>query len=283
MTRYCHTSTKYTWYFLQKVLVFSKNFIFFCLLYNSINAQFSDTLQFKYRDSKVLIVSKSSTDNEWEFENSLTDEKVNNNKMKMNFSVGNIHLNNNSIFTGVNSFSPIEYKTFNSMNMSFSIYLKSFEIKKEYLKLFLGVGVRKNKLDLNKQLLNISQDTILLHNSSTIQTSSISKSILSHHYFTIPVNFSWMPFPKKNPNIKTQLEVVNQFLMVGKSKFKYNENGLVRSEITKSDFFNNNYHLSGNLKFIWKNVGVFLQTNITQYSKLYKSLFTYSYGLTLCI
>ena len=88
---------KYTLYFFQKTFVFSTNFIFLLLVSTTINAQFSDTIKFKYRDSKVLIVSKSSTDNEWEFENSLTDEKVNNNKMKMNFSVGNIHLNNNSI------------------------------------------------------------------------------------------------------------------------------------------------------------------------------------------
>ena len=276
-------STKYTWYFFQKILVFSKNLIFFFLLCSSINAQFSDTLQFKYRDSKVLIVSKSSSDNEWEFENSLAEEKQNDNKMKINFSFGNMQLNNNSIFSGFNRFGTIEYKTLTSLNMNFSLYLKSFNLKKESLKLFIGFGGGKNKLDLKKQSLSISQDTILLYNSSTILKSSISKSILAHNYLTIPVNFSWMPFHKKNPNIKTQLELVNQFLVFGKSKIKYDEDGLDRTEIAKSDFFNNKYHLSGNLKFIYKNIGVFFQTNISQYSKLYKNLFTYSYGLTLCI
>ena len=82
MTRYCHMSTKYTWYFFQKILAFSKNFIFFFLLFSTINAQVNDTLQLKYKDSKILIVSKGSMENEWEFENSINEEKHTKNKNK---------------------------------------------------------------------------------------------------------------------------------------------------------------------------------------------------------
>ena len=282
-------STKYTWYFFQKILNFSKNFIFFIVLGGSINAQFSDTLQFKYRDSKVLIVSKGSTDNEWEFENSIKDEKHKKTKFKINFSLGNMQLNTKSIFNGINNFAPIRYKALNSLNTHFALYFKSIKLKKESLKLFIGVGVGKNKLDLDKQLLSISKDTMSVFNSSLIsgsqglEISSISKSILKHHYFTIPINFSWLPFHKKNPKIKTELELINQFLMVGKSKLKYDENGIDQTIETRNDFFNNKYLLSGNLKFIYKNIGVFFQTNILQYSNLYRDLYTYSYGLTLCI
>ena len=282
-------STKYTWYFFQKILNFSKNFIFFIVLGGSINAQFSDTLQFKYRDSKVLIVSKGSTDNEWEFENSIKDEKHKKTKFKINFSLGNMQLNTKSIFNGINSFAPIRYKVLSSLNTHFTLYFKSIKLKKESLKLFIGVGIGKNKLDLDKQLLSISKDTMSVFNSSLIagsqglKISSISKSILKHHYFTIPINFSWLPFHKKNPKIKTELELINQFLMVGKSKLEYDENGIDQTIETRNDFFNNKYLLSGNLKFIYKNIGVFFQTNILQYSNLYKDLYTYSYGLTLCI
>ena len=282
-------STKYTWYFFQKILNFSKNFIFFIVLGGSINAQFSDTLQFKYRDSKVLIVSKGSTDNEWEFENSIKDEKHKKTKFKINFSLGNMQLNTKSIFNGINSFAPIRYKVLSSLNTHFTLYFKSIKLKKESLKLFIGVGIGKNKLDLDKQLLSISKDTMSVFNSSLIagsqglKISSISKSILKHHYFTIPINFSWLPFHKKNPKIKTELELINQFLMVGKSKLEYDENGIDQAIETRNDFFNNKYFLSGNLKFIYKHIGVFFQTNILQYSNLYKDLYTYSYGLTLCI
>ena len=285
-------STKYIWYFFQKILAFSKKFILFFLLYSSINAQISDTIQFKYKDSKVLIVSKGTTDNEWEFEKSINEEKNTQKKFKLNFSLGNMQLNTNSIFNGVNSFSPIRYKAFSSVNINFSIYLKYFDIKKEYLKLFIGVGIGKNKLDLDRQLVSISQDTMFLINSSLMSglagtqgplRSSISKSILAHHYFTLPINLSWTPFHKKKPNIKAELDIINQFLMAGKSELKFNINDLEKREITKNNFFNNNYHLSGNLRIIYKNIGVFFQTNISQYSKLYKNLFTYSYGLTLCI
>ena len=269
-------STKYTWYFFQKILAFSKNFIFFFLLFSSVNAQFNDTLQFKYKDSKILIVSKGSTDNEWEFENIINEEKHTKTKFKMNFSLGNMQLNTNSIFNGFNSFDPIRYKAIRSLNTLFALYFKSFNLKKESLKLSIGFGIGKNKLDLDRQFISISQDTMSIYETQV----EISKSVLKHHYFTLPVNFSWKPFNKKNPNIKTELEVVNQFLMIGKSKLKY---GLDQTIETRNNFFNNKYCLSGNLKLIYKNIGVFFQTNILQYSNLYKDLYTYSYGLTLCI
>ena len=276
MIRYCHMSTKYTWYFFQKILAFSKNFIFFFLLFSSVNAQFNDTIQFKYKDSKVLIVSKGGTDNEWEFENSTNEEKHTKTKFKVNFSFGNMQLNTNSIFNGFSSFSPIRYKTIKSLNTHFALYFKSFNLNKESLKLSFGIGIGKNKLDLDRQFISLSQDTMSIFE----QQAEISKSVLKHHYFTLPVNFSWAPFNKKNPNIKTELEFVNQFLMIGKSKLKY---GLGQTIETRNNFFNNKYFLSGNLKFIYKNIGVFFQTNILQYSNLYKDLYTYSYGLTLCI
>jgi hypothetical protein len=276
-------SIKYTWYFFQKILVFSKNFIFFFLLFSSVNAQFNDTLQFKYKDSKVLIISKGSTGNEWGFENRINEEKHTKTKFKMNFSLGNMQLNNNSIFNGFNSFNPIRYKTLSSVNINFGLFFKSFNLKKETLKLFIGVGIGKNKLDLDNQIISISRDTMTIFNSSLMAgpQPAISKSILNHHYFTIPVNFSWAPFPKKTPKLKTELALVNQFLMAGKSKLEYGE--LDQTIETRNDFFNNKYCLSGNLKFIYKNIGIFFQTNILQYSNLYKDLYTYSYGLTLCM
>jgi len=276
-------SIKYTWYFFQKILVFSKNFIFFFLLFTSVNAQFNDTLQFKYKDSKVLIISKGSTGNEWGFENSINEEKHTKTKFKMNFSLGNMQLSNNSIFNGFNSFNPIRYKTLSSVNINFGLFFKSFNLKKETLKLFIGVGIGKNKLDLDNQIISISQDTMTILNSSLMSgpQPAISKSILNHHYFTIPVNFSWVPFPNKTPKLKTELALINQFLMAGKSKLEYIE--LDQTIQTRNDFFNNKYCLSGNLKFIYKNIGIFFQTNILQYSNLFKDLYTYSYGLTLCI
>ena len=173
MTRYSHMSTKYTWYFFQKILAFSKNFIFFFLLFSTVNSQINDTLQFKYKDSKVLIISKGSTGNEWGFENSINEEKHTKTKFKMNFSLGNMQLSNNSIFNGFNSFNPIRYKTLSSVNINFGLFFKSFNLKKETLKLFIGVGIVKNKLNLNKQLLSISQDTMSIINSSLVDRKSV--------------------------------------------------------------------------------------------------------------
>ena len=59
---------KYTLYFFQKTFVFLTNFIFLLLVSSTINAQFSDTIKFKLKQSKVLIVSKNLDQDEWGFE-----------------------------------------------------------------------------------------------------------------------------------------------------------------------------------------------------------------------
>ena len=50
--------------------------------------------------------------------------------------------------------------------MNFGLFFKSFNLKKESLKLFIGVGIGKNKLDLDRQIISISQDTMTIFNSS---------------------------------------------------------------------------------------------------------------------
>ena len=93
------------------------------------------------------------------FENIINEEKHTKTKFKMNFSLGNMQLNTNSIFNGFNSFDPIRYKAIRSLNTLFALYFKSFNLKKESLKLSIGFGIGKNKLDLDRQFINISQDT----------------------------------------------------------------------------------------------------------------------------
>ena len=64
-------------------------------------------------------------------------------KSKINFSLGNMQLNTNSIFDGVSNFKPIRYKALRSVNMSFGIFLKSLILKKNLLKLFIELVLEK--------------------------------------------------------------------------------------------------------------------------------------------
>ena len=61
--------------------------------------------------------------------------------------------------------------------------------------------------------------------SLILQTQNIIRNNLNHHYFTLPINISWIPFPNKNPYLNTQLKV-NQILWYGKANFRYLENNV---------------------------------------------------------
>ena len=72
-------------------------------------------------------------------------------------------------------------------------------------------------------------------------------------------------------------------LLTGKSKFHFTENNILNQQNIRNDFFNTRYYLDGNLTIIWNKIGIYFQTNFSKYSNLYKDLFNYSYGITLCI
>ena len=271
---------KYTLYFFQKTFVFSTNFIFLLLVSSTINAQFSDTIKFKLKQSKVLIVSKSLDQDEWGFEKELLENKDDQNLVRLSFSLGNMQLNYKSIINGIVQYNEIDYKKLNSRSLSINAYLKSFNIKKQYLKVFLGIGFEKKKLVLNQQELSLYSDTMIFNNSNQ---KDISKNILTHNYLTVPINLSWVPFPKQNKRLKTQFVLINHLLLTGKSKFHFTENNILNQQNIRNDFFNTRYYLDGNLTIIWNKIGIYFQTNFSKYSNLYKDLFNYSYGITVCI
>jgi hypothetical protein len=271
---------KYTLYFFQKNLVFSINFIFLLLVSITISAQFSDTIKFKLRNSKVLIVSKSLDQDEWSFEKELQEKNDDENLMRLSFSLGNMQLNYKSIINGIAKFNSIDYKRLNSRSLSINTYLKSVDIKKQHLKMFLGIGFEKKKLVLNQQELSLYRDTMIFYNSNQ---KDISKNVLTHNYLTVPINFSWVIFPKQNKRLKAQLIFINHLLLAGKSKFHFTENNILNQQNIKNDFFNTRYYLDGNLTIIWNKIGIYFQTNFSKYSNLYRDLFNYSYGITVCI
>ena len=180
---------KYTLYFFQKTFVFSTNFIFLLLVSSTTNAQFSDTIKFKLKQSKVLIVSKNLDQDEWGFEKELLENKDDQNLVRLSFSLGNMQLNYKSIINGIEQYNEIDYKKLNSRSLSINAYLKSFNVKKQYLKVFLGIGFEKKKLVLNHQELSLYSDTLIFNNSNQ---KDISKNILTHNYLTVPINLSWV-------------------------------------------------------------------------------------------
>ena len=121
----------------------STNFIFLLLVSSTTNAQFSDTIKFKVKQSKVLIVSKSLDQDEWAFEKELLKNKDDQNLVRLSFSLGNMQLNYKSIINGIEQYNEIDYKKLNSRSLSINAYLKSFNVKKQYLKVFLGIGFEK--------------------------------------------------------------------------------------------------------------------------------------------
>ncbi len=280
ITRYCHISIKYTLYFFQKIFILSTILFFSNLSINNLTAQFNDTLSLKYKNSKILIISKNNETNEWGFDNEEIKDEEFNHSLRLGISYGNLQLNNFSPFNGLNNFSAIPYNKINSSNFKFNFYLKSFKLKKDLIKIFIGLGLEKNKLNLGYNSLNILGDSLVFFN---LNIFNIKRNNLNHHFLNIPINLSWMPFKKKNENFKTQIEFTNHFLWYGKTNFRYHDNDQVFNHSVKNDFFFEKYYLSGCFKIIWKNIGAYFQTNLTNYSTLFPNIYNYSYGLTLCL
>ncbi len=280
ITRYCHISIKYTLYFFQKIFILSTILFFSNLSINNLTAQFNDTLSLKYKNSKILIISKNNETNEWGFDIEEIKNEEFNHSLRLGISYGNLQLNNFSPFNGINNFSAIPYNKVNSSNFKFNFYLKSFKLKKDLIKIFIGLGLEKNKLNLGYNSLNILGDSLVFFN---LNMFNIKRNNLNHHFLNIPINLSWMPFKKKNENFKTQIEFTNHFLWYGKTNFRYHDNDQVFNHSVKNDFFFEKYYLSGCFKIIWKNIGAYFQTNLTNYSTLFPNIYNYSYGLTLCL
>ena len=280
ITRYCHISIKYTLYFSQKIFILSTILFFSNLSINNLTAQFNDTLSLKYKNSKILIISKNNETNEWGFDNEEIKNEEFNHSLRLGISYGNLQLNNFSPLNGINNFSAIPYNKVNSSNFKFNFYLKSFKLKKDLIKIFIGLGLEKNKLNLGYNSLNILGDSLVFFN---LNMFNIKRNNLNHHFLNIPINLSWMPFKKKNENFKTQIEFTNHFLWYGKTNFRYHDNDQVFNHSVKNDFFFEKYYLSGCFKIIWKNIGAYFQTNLTNYSTLFPNIYNYSYGLTLCL
>lgn len=280
ITRYCHISTKYIPYFSQKIFILSTVLLFFNLSIPSLTAQFNDTLSLKYKNSKIIIITKNNETNEWIFNDQEIKTEEFNHSLRLGISYGSLQLNYISLLRDNNDFSAIPYNKFNSSNFKFNLYLKSFKLKNDLFKIFVGLGLEKNKLNLGYNSLNIVRDSLVFFNLNML---NVKRNNLNHHFLNIPINLSWIPIKKKNKNLKTQIELTNHFLWYGKNNFRYNDGDLVYNYFVKNDFFFENYYLSGCFKIIWKNIGAYLQTNLTNYSTLFPNIYNYSYGITLCL
>ena len=280
INRYCHISKKYIPYFSQKIFILSTVLLFFNLSISSLTAQFNDTLSLKYKNSKIIIITKNNETNEWIFKDEEIKTEEFNHSLRLGISYGNLQLNNISLLRGNNDFSAIPYNKFNSSNFKFNLYLKSFKLKNDLFKIFVGLGLEKNKLNLGYNSLNIVRDSLVFFNLNML---NVKRNNLNHHFLNIPINLSWIPIKKINKNLKTQIELTNHFLWYGKNNFRYNDGDQVYNYFVKNDFFFENYYLSGCFKIIWKNIGAYLQTNLTNYSTLFPNIYNYSYGITLCL
>ena len=267
-------------YFFQKIFILSTVLLFFNLSISNLAAQFNDTLSLKYKNSKIIIITKNNETNEWIFNDEEIKTEEFNHSLRLGISYGNLQLNNISLLRGNNDFSAIPYNKFNSSNFKFNLYLKSFKLKNDLFKIFVGLGLEKNKLNLGYNYLNIVRDSLVFFNLNRL---NVKRNNLNHHFLNIPINLSWIPIKKKNKNLKTQIELTNHFLWYGKNNFRYNDGDQVYNYFVKNDFFFENYYLSGCFKIIWKNIGAYLQTNLTNYSTLFPNIYNYSYGITLCL
>ena len=272
--------TKYILYFIYKFFKLFISLLIFTFFSGLSNAQFNDTLSLKYKNSQLLFISKSDEVDEWSFEEDTDKSHQKINAFKICLSIGKLLLNNSYQLNGAKNFEYLPYNQCNSSTINIKVYLKSYKLNSDNLKMSWGVGLEKIKLNLGNNLINIIDDSLEFNIANS---KNIIRNNLNHHYFTLPINISWIPFPNKNPYLNTQFEIVNQILWYGKANFRYLENNVDYFTIINNTFFNTRYYLSANLKIIYKKIGAYFQSSISPYSNLYPTMSNYSYGLTLCL
>ena len=273
-------STKYILYFIHNFFKLLICFLIFTFISSLSNAQFNDTLSLKYKNSQLLFISKSDAVDEWSFEEDTDKNQEKINAFKICLSLGKLLLKNSYQLNRSKNFEYLPYNQFNSSTINIKVYLKSYKLSSDNLKMSWGLGLEKIKLNLGNNLINIIDDSLEFN---VANSKNIIKNNLNHHYFTLPINISWIPFCNKNPYLNTQIEIVNQILWYGKANFRYLENNVNYFTIINNNFFNTRYYLSANLKIIYKKIGAYFQSSISTYSNLYPTMSNYSYGLTLCL
>ena len=121
-------STKYILYFIHKFFKLFISLLIFTFIINFSTAQFNDTLSLKYKNSQLLVISKSDEVKEWSFEDELEENQTKINSFKIHISMGILQLNNSYLFNKLENFKHLPYNRFNSSTLSIKFYLKSFKI-----------------------------------------------------------------------------------------------------------------------------------------------------------
>ena len=274
--RYCQTSTKYSLYCFQKFLTLLKipiTFFIICISF-SVNAQLYDTLSFKFKKTKLLIVNKHNNINEWSFED---EEQVNKKREKtLQFIIthGLFNLNSQPIFSGIENLNAIPYNKINSNTQSLTYYWKSITLKNNFT-LSFGAGINTQRLNLGTQRSFLTKDTLQFLFDREFNND---RNVLKFNHWILPVALS---FPIKN-KIFAHLELKNHFLNNAKLDIKTIENNITNREITIDKFFQKTYYASFRTSILYKSLGLFFESSLSSSSSLFENQFNYSFGILLC-
>tara|TARA_B100001093_G_scaffold234138_1_gene224545 strand:+ start:22743 stop:23588 length:846 start_codon:yes stop_codon:yes gene_type:complete len=275
--RYCQTSTKYSLYCFQKFLIPSKipiTFFFIFLLSFSVNAQLYDTLSLKFKKTKLLIVNKHDTNNEWSFEEEEQKDKKKENNLQFMVTSGLFHLNSKLVFSGIEKTDIIPCNQVNSNTQGLTFYWKNLTLKNS-LKLSFGAGFNIQRLNLGMHRTFLTKDSLYFRFD---QQFNNNRNVLKFNQWILPIA---LYFPIKN-KIFAHLELKNHFINNAKLDVKTIENKIMNRVITKEKFFQKRYYASFKTSIIYQSIGFFFESSLSSNSTLFKNQFNYSFGILLC-
>ena len=277
INRYCQTSIKYSLYCFQKFLIPSKipiTFFFIFLLCFSVNAQLYDTLSLKFKKTKLLIVNKHNTTDEWSFEQEEQKEKKKKNDIQLMITSGLFYLNSKLVFSGIEKTNIVPNNQINSNTQGLTFYWKNLTLKNK-LKLSFGAGLNIQRLNLGMHRTFLTEDSLYFRHD---QGFNNNRNVLKFNHWILPIA---LYFPIKN-KIFAHLELKNHFINNAKLDVKTIENKIISREITKEKFFQKRYFPSFKTSIIYQSIGFFFESSLSSSSTLFDNQFNYSFGISLC-
>ena len=277
MSTYCHISKKYILYFFQKSLVCVIILLItgFC---SNFQGQLLDTLNNPWY--KNLFNSQNKNNNDWNFEDEddFTLDQKKDPSLKNEFELGALLYVKNKINNGNLERINAPFNKYNSAQIGFKKYVKTFESKKKFFNFQIGVGANFHHLNLGKNEAIVLADTITFFKSS----KEIRKNFIRYHYLTIPGKLNFKPLPYKKKTFQIGASIQYHMLLSGRYELKFQELNNSTKISTLGKLHHQNHFFSSKIQLSFKKIGVYIENGITSISTIFKSPYSLSFGVVLC-
>lgn len=222
-----------------------------------------DTVSINLKHSKLIIVSDSETENEWDFEGQEKENFTNKKRSKKISSVlniGNCGLSNNkeAWVWSYNNRIPIEKSK--SINWGYNLYANDLKLLNDFISFHPGVGFQSYQIGLNNFRVSQINDSLQFSMDSLFNPI---KNKLRCNYLSLPLLIGLHPLIKTKPRFQLQMGIGVEFRigsnLITKERFI---DGFYKTK-TKNHHQLSSYFINYKMNLIFKRIGIYSQFSLS--------------------